>query len=223
MNNNQQPTFYRFWAEDYPEKYESIRSQIDPENEILEALREVGFDNKVVLDLGAGMGHYAATIAQEAREVIALEPSPVLARYIEEGARAHRITNLRAVVENIETTTIPDNYVDEIICTWSYFFGQGDKGLEQALRIIRPGGTIQIIQDAPSGEIYEASDGKDAIDPKWFTDHGFTCKLIPTRWVFPSVPERDDYFDMFKWPERNDFKLDFSFHVNLCRLQKKHE
>jgi SAM-dependent methyltransferase len=164
------------------------------------------------------MGHYAAAVAKEAREVIALEPSPILARMVTERANAARLTNLRTVVENIETTTIPDKYVDEIICTWSYFYGRGDQGLEQAKRIIRPGGTIQIVQDAPSGEIFEASAGKDAINSKWFTERGFTCRLIITRWVFPSVPDRNDYFRIFKWPERDDFKLEFTYHVNLCRL-----
>lgn len=218
MTDNNEPTFYHFWAEEHPDKYEKIRAGIDPENKILAAFREIGFHGKTVLDIGAGMGHYAAAVAEEAKEVIALEPSPILARMITERVRVRDLDNLRVVVENIETTTIADNYVDEIICTWSYFFGRGDKGLEQVERIIKPGGTIQIVQDSPSGEIYEASAGKDAVDPKWFTDHGFTCRLIVTRWIFPSVPERDEYFDIFKWPPRDDFKLDFEYHINLCRL-----
>jgi len=219
MTEGEQPTFYHFWAEECPDKYEKIRGGIDPENKILAALREVDFNGKTVLDIGAGMGHYAAACTSAAAEVIALEPSPVLARMIRERADAHNITNLRVVVENIETTTIPDAYIDEIICTWSYFYGRGDNGLEQAKRVIRPGGTIQIVQDAPSGEIFQASAGKDAIDPKWFTDRGFICHLITTRWTFPSVSERNDYFRIFQWPPRDDFQLDFTYHINLCRLR----
>lgn len=62
---------------------------------VLETLLEQARPDDTWLDVGAGAGRYALPIAREVREVIAVDPSTAMLAALAEGARTHRIPNVR--------------------------------------------------------------------------------------------------------------------------------
>ncbi|MEO5704950.1 MAG: NTP transferase domain-containing protein [Candidatus Limnocylindrales bacterium] len=64
---------------------------------ILDALLGLAEPGDTWLDVGAGAGRYAFPIALRVREVIALDPSSAMVAALQDGVRAHEITNVRVV------------------------------------------------------------------------------------------------------------------------------
>ncbi len=74
--------------------------KVDPRREgepVLTALRSLVRPDDTWLDIGAGGGRYALSIALLAREVIALDPSDGMLAALREGMAEHGISNVRVV------------------------------------------------------------------------------------------------------------------------------
>jgi len=64
---------------------------------VLEALRRLVEPGDVWLDIGAGAGRYALPLALDAREVVALDPSPAMLDVLRDLMREHGIGNVRPI------------------------------------------------------------------------------------------------------------------------------
>jgi SAM-dependent methyltransferase len=64
---------------------------------VLSALRTVVQPDDVVLDIGAGAGRYALPLANDVREVIALDPSSAMLSALREAMAEFRISNVRPI------------------------------------------------------------------------------------------------------------------------------
>ena len=60
-------------------------------------LRALVRPDDTILDVGAGTGRYAMPLAQLARHIVAVEPSPTMRRHLDERRAAARIANLTVV------------------------------------------------------------------------------------------------------------------------------
>jgi ubiquinone/menaquinone biosynthesis C-methylase UbiE len=85
-----------------------------------------------------------------------------------------------------------DASVDLVHARTAYFFGPGcEPGLAEAVRVLRPGGAIAIVDldatAAPYGDWMRAD--IPHYDPvaaeRFFTRAGFSLRRIPTTWRFP--------------------------------------
>ncbi len=197
---------------DYPGAHDAVTYELenriaDPDA-FIEAFmdRLLPMNGRVVAEVGAGGGYHAVRYAQRAAHVFAVEPAPrmliQLHRRIaaEPEAIGSRISVLAAGAEAIP---LPDASVDLFHSRFAYFFGpESDRvrscgpGIAEALRIVRPGGRIVVVDsDLREGDFagylrefgYAANEPglADRLDAFW-ASHGFTGTTVMSEWRAPS-------------------------------------
>lgn len=180
---------------DAPDLYEIENRATDPEGELLAALREVApWAGRDLVDLGCGTGFWLPMYAADAETVLGVEPDPQLREVA--ARRVAGVKNTRVIAGSAERLPLPDESVDVIHARFAYFFGPGsDAGLTEALRVLRPGGSLVVIDnDYRRGEFADilgsATTGNAAFDPaaisEWWVKHGATRRDVLSSWRFDS-------------------------------------
>jgi SAM-dependent methyltransferase len=174
------------------ELYELENQALDPDGHVLGAMRaRAPWAGKTLLDLGCGSGYWLGRYADEAAEVIGVEPDPRLLPLA--AARDPRARVLRGSAEHIP---LGDRSVDVAHARFAYFFSPDcDAGLAEVMRVLRPGGTLVVIgNDLRAGEfagLLRAAEG--ALVPAggeeadaWWAARGADRTLVRSSWRFAS-------------------------------------
>jgi ubiquinone/menaquinone biosynthesis C-methylase UbiE len=112
---------------------------------LAEALLKVT-NHGVVADLGAGEGTLAQMLARQAERVIAVDLSPKMVEFGSELARRHDLKNLEYRLGDIEQPPLDDASVDLAFLSQAlHHAGSPQKALEQAFRIVKPGGQLVVL------------------------------------------------------------------------------
>ena len=100
----------------------------------------------IIADLGAGEGTLALMLAQRAERVIAVDSSEKMAEYGRGIAQRSTVKNLDYRVGDLEELPIEDGEVDVALLHQSLHHAlHPDKAVEEAWRVLRPGGRIVIL------------------------------------------------------------------------------
>ncbi|MCX5046219.1 class I SAM-dependent methyltransferase [Aldersonia sp. NBC_00410] len=163
----------------------------DRDGAVLATIRELcDWAGRDVVDVGCGSGFHLPQFAQTARSVTGVEPHPPLTR-----AAAHRVRDLPTVQVLRgagERLPLPDAAADLVHARTAYFFGPGcEPGIAEAMRVLRPGGALVVVDldatEAPYGRWMCADlphyDARRA--ERFFADAGFGLRRVDTKWVFP--------------------------------------
>jgi SAM-dependent methyltransferase len=135
------------------ELYEVENRAFDPDGHVLAAMRlRAPWAGRTLLDLGCGSGYWLAGYAEEAGEVIGVEPDPRLVPLA-----AGRDPRARVRHGSAEHIPLADQSADVVHARFAYFFPPGcDAGLAEVMRVLRPGGTLVFIgNDLQAGEFAE--------------------------------------------------------------------
>jgi SAM-dependent methyltransferase len=172
--------------------YELENQALDPDGHVLAAMRaRAPWAGRALLDLGCGSGYWLSRYADEAAEVIGVEPDPRLLPLA--AARDPRARVLRGSAERIP---LADQSVDVAHARFAYFLGPGgDAGLAEVMRVLRPGGALTVIgNDLRAGEfagLLRAAG--DALVPAggpetdaWWAARGADRATVRSRWRFTS-------------------------------------
>jgi SAM-dependent methyltransferase len=172
---------------DHPQLYELENEAIDPTGVLWAALREqADWRDRVLVDLGCGDGFWLSRYATgpgAAATVIGVEPDPDLrARAIGADVRAGSAEHL----------PFPDASVDVVHARFAYFFPPHcDAGFREALRVLRPGGTLVVIDnDWRHGEFAEllcrsswaAAQGAAGTTDAWWRERGARRTEVMSAW-----------------------------------------
>jgi len=112
---------------------------------LAEALLKVT-NHGVVADLGAGEGTLAQMLARQADQVIAVDLSPKMVEFGRELAKRHDLGNLEYRLGDIEEPPLDDASVDLAFLSQAlHHAGSPQHALEQAFRIIKPGGKLVVL------------------------------------------------------------------------------
>jgi SAM-dependent methyltransferase len=173
----------------WPEVYERENRAQDADGALWAALRELApWSGADVLDVGCGDGFHLPRFAAEARSVVGVEPYPPLVE------RARRRVGEAATVllAGAADLPLPDASVDVVHARTAYFFGPGcEPGLAEARRVLRPGGTIAIVDldatVAPYGDWMRADipHYDPAAVERFFDRQGFALRRVRSPWAFP--------------------------------------
>lgn len=174
----------------WPRVYEIENRAQDVDGRIFSALdRIVALDGATVVDVGCGTGFHLPLFASRAAHVIGVEPHDGLR------AGARRRTDESARVEVVaghaEALPLADASVDVVHARTAYFFGSGcGAGISEAMRVLRPGGTLAVVDLDASASPY--GDWMRADLPHYdyraveafFDAQGFSLERVDTRWQF---------------------------------------
>lgn len=172
--------------------YEVENRAFDPDGYVLAAMRaRAPWAGRTLLDLGCGSGYWLPGYADEAAEVIGVEPDPRLLPRARN--RDPRVRVLRGSAEHIP---LDDQCVDVAHARFAYFIKPGgDAGLAEVMRVLRPGGTLMFIgNDVTAGDfaglLRAAGDtllpcGGDEIDA-WWAARGADRTTVRSSWRFAS-------------------------------------
>lgn len=174
----------------YQQAYEVENRAQDVGGEIWRVLAErhdwTGAD---VLDVGCGDGFHLPLFARTARFVLGVEPHEPLVRAAER--RAEGLSNVDVRQGRAQRLPVPDASFDVVHARTAYFFGPGcEPGLREVERVLRPGGTMLIVDLDVASEPYGGWMRRDLprYDPfeveKFFSRQGFDCRKVMTRWEF---------------------------------------
>jgi len=216
-----------FWGVERPDLYEILLRSTDPEEIIPAAIREsCPWAGRVALDIGCGRGDFAASIAEEAGSVVAVDAAPSMVA----AARRNmvgRSGRFAAITANVENLPFADGSFDVAYALWAYFFGAGaEPGLFECERVLRRGGRLCVVQnnggDGLSG-LWSESEFRCLEWPEWFEQRGFSRRIVDTVWRFPSL-DQGTALVRYLWGEGavrrllRSGTLTFSFKVSLyCR------
>lgn len=100
----------------------------------------------VIADLGAGEGTLSQMLAQQAKQVIAVDNSEQMVTYGSKLAKEHGLTNLDYRLGDIESPPIKDGTVDVALFSQALHHAQRpDQALAAAHRMLKNGGRIVIL------------------------------------------------------------------------------
>jgi SAM-dependent methyltransferase len=174
----------------WPEVYEIENRAQDVDGEVWRVLAEVcDWSGRDVVDVGCGDGFHLPVFAATARRVTGVEPHEPLVRRAR--ARVADLSTVDVLVGSAQRLPLPEESADLVHARTAYFFGPGcQPGLREADRVLRPGGTMVIVDlDAtvrPYGDWLRADlpTYRPAEIDTFFDRVGFDCRRVRTTWRF---------------------------------------
>jgi SAM-dependent methyltransferase len=162
---------------------------------VLGAMRWLApWDGKTILDLGCGTGFWLPAYADDAAQVIGIEPDPRLLPAATE--RVAGLASVSALAGSAEHLPLPDASVDVVHARFAYFFPPGtDAGLAEVLRVLRPGGRLVVVDnDYRWGEFAGLLAGSASRPPlrtaemvdRWWRERGASRQHVRSRLSFGS-------------------------------------
>ena len=188
------------------ELFSLLAQAVDPEERIPAAMQAVApIADRVLLDVGAGVGDRTIPYARVAAQVYALEPDPRVLPILRGRIKSASASNITVVPSGADAISLDDDLVDVAYATWAYFFGPGSEpGLREVERVVRPGGDIVVVQNYGHDDLARAWTPQEAqceAWPAWFAGQGFACHIVDTMWRFES-PDQALAVLEFLWGER---------------------
>ncbi len=99
-----------------------------------------------IADLGSGEGMFSQFLARRARKVYAVDHSEKMLSYAATSARKNGISNIEFLRGDLESPPIPENSVDLVFFSQTLHHApHPQRAVSSALRILRPGGRIVIL------------------------------------------------------------------------------
>lgn len=182
----------------WPEVYAAENAAQDADGALWSALREAtgGWAGADVVDVGCGDGFHLPRFAAEAATVVGVEPHPPL---VVRGQRHCDGERVRLLEGGAEKLPLPDASADLLHARTAYFFGPGcEPGLAEADRVLRPGGTLAVIDldfaSRPYGTWLRADLPRydaPAVE-RFFARHGFVQRRVVSTWRFADRATLED-------------------------------
>jgi ubiquinone/menaquinone biosynthesis C-methylase UbiE len=212
-----------FWGPEQVDLFGLMAQAIDPEQRISSVMQTIApLQDRILLDVGAGIGDRTILYAQLAAHVYALEPDPEALPILRGRIKSSQACNVTVVPAGAQAIPLEDDCADVAYATWAYFFGPGSEpGLREVERVVQPGGDIVVVQNYGRDEIsrfWAPQESECERWPPWFAEHGFSCQVVDTVWRFRSQEEALAVLE-FLWGERarayvlGHDKLEFGYKV----------
>ena len=185
----------------WPQIYEAENRAHDVDDAIWTALSPLADWSGDVVDVGCGTGFHLPRFAEDARSVLGVEPHPPLVETARR--RTAHLPTVRVERGDAERLPLPDACADVVHARTAYFFGPGcEPGIREAMRVLRPGGVLVVVDLDASAHDYGRWMRADeprydpAATEAFFLRHGFDVRRVDTRWVFEDrrdAPRRARY------------------------------
>lgn len=188
------PEIYRSQAE----QYEALVSREDYQSNLLPALQKItSFNNKQVVEFGAGTGRLTTQIAPLARAISAFDISHHMLDLAAQKLTQSGLTNWHIQTADHRRIPVSDHSADVILSGWSVCYvvvdhPQGwqaeiDKVLAEMNRVMIPGGKIILIETLGTG--FEQPHPPDHLVEyyAYLESHGFARTWLRTDYRFENI------------------------------------
>ena len=190
------------------EKYERLVAREDYQHNIEAALLKIrdlhGLD---LLDSGAGTGRLAIMLAPLARTIQAYDVSAEMLNVAIARFKAGGFQHWRAEVADHRSLPVADASVDVVTSGWSVVYtvvwypetwrAELARALDELERVLRPGGTLIILETMGTGET-SPNPPADLLEYfKYLEEDGFSSTWIRTDYKFTSLEEARDLSSFF--------------------------
>jgi SAM-dependent methyltransferase len=183
-----------------PGTYEIENRALDRAGHVINAMHRLApWAGRTVVDLGCGTGFWLPRYAAEAGRVIGVEPDPALRA--QAAARTAGMPGIEIRAGSAEHLGLPRASVDVVHARFAYFFPpNGDAGLTEVLRALRPGGMLVVVDnDYRWGEfatLLAASSPEDTrkkadATDAWWRDRGAIRREVHSGWTFDCRADLD--------------------------------
>jgi SAM-dependent methyltransferase len=197
----------------HPDVYEIENRALDPDGHLLAAMRNLApWDGRTLVDLGCGTGFWLPGYASDAALVIGIEPDPALRARAE--ARIRGVPRAEVLPGSAEHLPLADRSVDVVHARFAYFLSPGivagamgagiadvakaadapgDAGLAEVMRVLRPGGSLIVVDnDYRWGEFAGLLAAAASVPPlhtasaidSWWRERGATRHEVRSQWRF---------------------------------------
>jgi SAM-dependent methyltransferase len=170
--------------------YELENRAVDPKGAIEAAMRRHRrWHGSTFLDLGCGSGFHLPAWAEDAADVVGVEPHGGLVSLARR--RTSHLDNVRVLHASAQRLPLPDASVDVVHARWAYFFGPGcEPGLRELDRVVRRGGTAFVIDNDATRSTFGTWFRRSlpAYDPgaveRFWSLRGWLRQSLDAGWVF---------------------------------------
>jgi SAM-dependent methyltransferase len=195
----------------HADQYERLISYEDYEGNLYAALTAIrSFDRADVVEWGAGTGRVSALVAPQARSIIAGDLNPHMLHVATGKYRRVPQLHWQVLAMDHRAAPLPDRVADIALAGWSLCYLArkfcGDtwqqhllRAIAEMQRVLRPGGTIIIIETLGTGE----TEPRPMAD--WFAEYfdflendlGFQSTAIRTDLKFDSLDQAAELISFF--------------------------
>lgn len=199
------------------ELYERLIAREDQRGNLFQTLMDIHpFDGKTVVEFGAGTGRLTRIMSVLVNYIHAFDLAPAMLQ------EAYRVLS-ESGMENWSFTQadncrmpLASNSADIVVEGWSFAHVMGwypdswqaetDKMLSEMQRIVKPGGTMILIETMGTGNRKPEAPNEDlaTLYQYWEEQHGFDYQWIRTDYQFASVAEADELIRFFFGDEMAD-------------------
>jgi len=192
----------------HADQYEQLISREDFQSNISRKLKELGlFGEADVIDLGAGTGRLARMLAPTTRSVRAFDASRSMLSVAAGKLRATGLRNWTVAVADHRSLPLPAGVADVAISGWGLVYlvvwngsiweRELARGLAEMERILRPGGSIIILETLGTGNL-TPQPPENLKDYFSFLEHqGFSSSWDRTDYRFESIEEAERLVSFF--------------------------
>ena len=192
-------------------RYDRLKAREDYQQRLLAALAAIrSFDGADLVEWGAGTGWLSTLVAPRARSLIACDLNPHMLHAAAEKYRTFEHLHWRLVAADHRHAPLPDRVADVALAGWTLcylgrqFAGetwqqQITQSIAEMQRVLRPGGTIIIVETLGTGSI------EPAPPAGWLADYyavlendlGFHSTWARTDYQFVSLDEAVELLSFF--------------------------
>jgi ubiquinone/menaquinone biosynthesis C-methylase UbiE len=195
----------------HADRYDLLKAREDYQQNLRPALSAIrSFDRADIIEWGAGTGWLSALVAAQARSLIACDLNPHMLRVAAKKYRSFDHLRWQIVSADHRRAPLPDRVADVALAGWTLcylarkFIGdawqsQMIAAVNEMQRVLRPGGTIIIVETLGTGTAEPASPAD------WFADYyaylendlHFQSTWVRTDYQFASLDEAVDLLSFF--------------------------
>ena len=190
--------------------YHELVSREDMQGNLPRALREIAdFKGKTVIELGAGTGRVTRILASMAGRILAFDRSAHMLELARAYLSEETHGNVRLAEADNLAVPLPDSSAEILVEGWSFghsvsceaghWMKAAEKVLAESLRLVRPGGSLILIETLGTGCRTPHPPGPTL--PLFFSwlqsEHGFALKWIRTDYLFESLSRARELVEFF--------------------------
>ncbi|WP_028544807.1 class I SAM-dependent methyltransferase [Paenibacillus taiwanensis] len=192
---------------DYIYKFDAAQYDlmISKQPEVGSVIREIrSFAGLDVIDVGAGTGRLTTVMAPEAKTIVALDASEAMLQITSSKLCRLELTNWRIVQSDYVSMPLEDDSADLIVAGWSLCYIANSncqkscweeklqQVMEELRRVVRPGGTIIIMETMGTGtEVPSPPTFLSAYYEQLVEKYGFFHKWIRLDYTFESTEQAE--------------------------------